>query len=153
MENTVALEFDPLGRLFAATRDGQLVMLDTETGLALVLGNLGFSAAGDLAISQTGTLYMSTPNDEIVSLDASRLGGALTRTAEIVGVTGADKIFGLAFDSQGNLLGFAGSNVYLIDTSNASASLLANLQGIGVGQAFGAAAEKSVALTLACSSG
>jgi len=153
VENTVALEFDPLGRLFAATRDGQLVMLDTETGLALVLGNLGFSAAGDLAISQTGTLYMSTPNDEIVSIDTNRLGSALTSTAEIVGATGVDRIFGLAFDSQGNLLGFSGSNVYLIDTNNASASLLANLQGIGVGQAFGAAAEQSVARTLACSSG
>ena len=111
-DRVVALAFDPSGRLFAATSGGVLLILDTQTALALSLGDIGFGSGGDLAFSRDGTLYMSTTLNELVKINANQLNSALTTDAELIGPTGTNNnLFGLAFDNQDNLFGVAGNSL------------------------------------------
>ncbi len=149
-DGVVALEFDSVGRLFAATRDGQLLAVDAESGLALGLGSIGFESAGDLAISRSGELFMTTRNDELVRIAPDDVATSLEAGASLVGPIGVEDVFGLAFDAQGRLIAFSGSSAYSVDPATATAELLGNYQGLGIGPAFGAAAEQNLDLSSIC---
>lgn len=109
-----ALAASANGELYAATRDGELLTIDTETGQGSrigVYGN-GLGSSGDLVFLPDGTLLGSAKrldtleetSDLLVRIDPH------SGQAEIIGDIGFKQVFGLAVGQKGELLGVAEGN-------------------------------------------
>jgi hypothetical protein len=88
-----SMDFDANGNLYVARN--RLLQVDPTTGAGAVIGDTGFEATGDLAISHDGMFYMSSfgPNgiDNMVQLDPTTGAGTL------IGSIGFSNVFGLDF--------------------------------------------------------
>ena len=110
--NALAASAD--GQLYAATRDGELLTIDTETGKGTKVGIYGndLGSSGDLVFMPDGTLFgtakrlntLGETTDLLVRIDQN------SGQAEIIGDIGFKEVFGLAVGPQGELLGVADGN-------------------------------------------
>ncbi|MGR8942245.1 MAG: hypothetical protein ACU83P_11715 [Gammaproteobacteria bacterium] len=131
--NALAASAD--GQLYAATRDGELLTIDTATGKGTTVGvyGNGLGSSGDLVFLPDGTLLGSarrliTPiytSDVLVRIDPH------SGQAEVVGDIGFKQVFGLAAGPRGELLGMADGNsqpkLIKINKSNGQGKLIAPL--------------------------
>ena len=83
-----------------------LYRINLATGLEEIVGNFGSTirSSGDLVINKDNSLFMTSRLDN-ESSDKLVLLNPVTGTGSVVGDTGFDRIFGLAF-AWGNLFGF-----------------------------------------------
>ncbi|WP_027157982.1 WD40 repeat domain-containing protein [Methylobacter luteus] len=109
-----SLAASPDGQLYAATRDGELLTIDTETGQGTKVGVYGsdLGSSGDLVFLPDGTLLgaakrlntLEETTDLLVRIDPH------SGLAEIIGDIGFKQVFGLAVGPRGELLGVADGN-------------------------------------------
>lgn len=139
-----ALEFSNNGTLFAAGCGTSLLFtIDTTTGVATALGDIGFASQGDLAFNGA-SLYLVASNS-LVRIDLSN-GAAGTP----VGLIGSNAVFGLDTDSNGQLLAFSGTDVLSVDTSTGKGTFIFNCGGHGLQGASGATFPNVSVLPAAC---
>ncbi|QEG34779.1 DUF6923 family protein [Bythopirellula goksoeyrii] len=91
--NFNSMDFDADDDLFVARN--RLLHVDSLTGQGTLIGETGFEATGDLAISPSGGFYMSAfgPNDvdDLVQLDP------VTGAGTLIGSIGYSNLYGLDF--------------------------------------------------------
>lgn len=128
-----ALAASAHGQLYAATRDGELLTIDTATGLGTTVGFYGndLGSSGDLVFLPDGVLLGSArqlntleeKSDLLVRIDQH------SGQAEVIGNIGFKQVFGLAVGPQGELLGVADGNgqpkLIKINKSNGKGKLIA----------------------------
>ncbi len=107
-----------------------LYSIDLSSGEASLVGNFGetIRSSGDLVINKDNSLFMTSrlPDE---TTDTLVLLNPATGTGTVVGDTGFDRIFGLAF-AWGNLFGFTDDGeVLLIDPYTAETELLVQHEG------------------------
>jgi len=110
--NALAASAD--GQLYAATRDGELLTIDTETGKGTKVGVYGndLGSSGDLVFLPDGTLFgtakrlntLGETTDLLVRIDQN------SGQADIIGDIGFKQVFGLAVGPRDELLGVADGN-------------------------------------------
>ncbi|WP_020161450.1 SMP-30/gluconolactonase/LRE family protein [Methylobacter marinus] len=110
--NALAASVD--GQLYAATRDGELLTIDTETGQGNKVGVYGndLGSSGDLVFLPNGTLYgtarqlntLEEATDLLIRIDPH------SGQAEIIGDIGFKQVFSLAVGPRDELLGVADGN-------------------------------------------
>jgi len=129
--NALAASAD--GQLYAATRDGELLTIDTETGQGTRVGVYGndLGSSGDLVFLPDGTLLGSAKRlntleettDLLVRIDQH------SGQAEIIGDIGFKQVFSLAVGPRGKLLGVADGNgqpkLIKINRNNGKGKLIA----------------------------
>jgi hypothetical protein len=125
-----ALVFGADGTLYAAGSTTSLYRVNTSTGGASVLGNIGFSSAGDLAFHD-GQLYLSSTTNQLIRIDPSTFAGSA------VGNLGFSSVFGLANGDDNVLYGVAGTQIFSVNTATGAGTLSTNYAGNGLGQANG----------------
>ncbi|MFO0959533.1 MAG: PEP-CTERM sorting domain-containing protein [Isosphaeraceae bacterium] len=127
-----ALVFGTDGTLYVANSNTtSLYRANTSTGAETVLGNIGFSSAGDLAFV-AGNLYMSSSADHLIRIN---LAGTVSGTD--IGAFGFSNVYGLATPDNNILYGVAGTQVFSVNTTTGTGTLLSNYGGRGLGQANG----------------
>ncbi|MFA6163814.1 MAG: hypothetical protein WC685_10340 [Methylobacter sp.] len=128
-----ALAANAEGQLYAATRDGELLTIDTETGKGTKVGVYGndLGSSGDLVFMPDGILFGSAKRldtleemtDLLVRIDQH------SGQAEIIGDIGFKQVFGLAVGPRGKLLGGADGNgqprLIKINRNNGKGKLIA----------------------------
>lgn len=129
--NALAASTD--GQLYAATRDGELLTIDTATGKGTKVGVYGndLGSSGDLVFLPDGTLLGSAKRlnkseettDLLIQIDQH------SGQAEIIGDIGFKQVFGLAIGPRGELLGVADGNgqpkLIKINMNNGKGKLIA----------------------------
>jgi hypothetical protein len=128
-----ALVFGSDGTLYAAgDTSTNLFSINTTTGLASSLGNMGAASAGDLAFNG-GNLYLATTTNQLRLIDLADLSNSAN-----VGPFGVASVFGIATGDDGLLYGVANRNIYSINTTTGAATFKSNWVGFGTGfgQAF-----------------
>jgi len=95
----------------AAFNSTDLYRVDLDTGEAEIVGDIGFSSGGDLAVVE-GELYLSTSTGEIVQLDIDSVdaSGDIPSTTIASNFTGGEGIFAVGSNGDGRL--------FAIDTAN-----------------------------------
>lgn len=95
----------------------QLLRLNPDTGLAAVIGGIGFSTNG-LAVAEDGTIYAGTTNGQLITVNPVSGAGTL------VGAFGGGLLSGgdLVFDANGVLYGAltSGGNTVLARVNRAT---------------------------------
>ena len=107
-----------------------LYRINLETGIEEAVGNFGSTirSSGDLVINKDNSLFMTSRLDN-ESSDKLVLLNPANGTGSVVGDTGFDRIFGLAF-AWGNLFGFTDQGeVLLIDPYTAETQRLTQHEG------------------------
>ena len=109
-----ALASDDSGQLFAATRDGELLTIDAQTGLGTPIGLYGndLGSSGDIEFLPNGRLVGSAKqldvedgtSDLLIEIDKT------SGTAYIIGEIGFKEVFGLANAPKNALYGIADGN-------------------------------------------
>lgn len=128
-----ALVFGLDGTLYAAGNTStSLYTIDTSTGQATSIGNIGYYSAGDLAFLN-GDLYLTTSSDHLIRIG---LGGTLNVTD--VGPLVFSSVLGLARGDDGVMYGVAGIQILTINTSTGQASFKRNYNFNELGNAYGA---------------
>lgn len=125
-----ALVFDAAGTLYMA--GNHLYTVNTGTGAATNVGNIGFQSAGDLAFVG-GNLYMAADNNHLVGVNTG------TGAGSDIGNLGVGGVFGLASADNMTLYGMAGQTVFTISTVNAATGPLVTFTpaiGSAAGSAF-----------------
>ncbi len=117
------LTFDSAGTLYGTGGTG-LYTIDLVSGSATLIGNTGFTSAGDIAFDSSGNLFLSANGtgggDQLVSLNTTTGAGSL------IGNIGVSSVFGLNF-SGSTLYGFTESGqTYNIDTMTGVGTFVAN---------------------------
>ena len=129
-----ALVFGPDGTLYAAgSGSSYLYEIDTTTGSAFAIGDIGFASAGDLAFS-LGDLYMSATNDKLIKVDL--MAGA---AGQAVGPFGFIDVFGLATAANEAMYGVSGTQLLTVDSGTGAGAGLLDYGGQGIGGALGSA--------------
>ena len=108
-----------------------LYRINLYTGLEELIGDFGntVQSSGDLVINKDNSLFMTSRLRDSETTDKLVVLNPATGTPTIVGDTGFDKIFGLAF-AWGNLFGFTDQGeVLLIDPYTADTELLTQHEG------------------------
>jgi len=98
--HVTSIDIDPTTGILYGVKNNpdQLIVLDTTTGMGMVLGNTGHQVP-DIAFSPTGVLYgWSETVDDLVTIDLAT--GLATRVGECFCTTART---GVAFDSAGTL--------------------------------------------------
>jgi hypothetical protein len=136
-----ALTFGSNGTLYATSASTQnLYTLDPKTGAATLVGNVGFTSAGDLAFNG-GDLFETAStaarNSELIRIHLST--PTTIGSVTDVGSTGFPSVFGLATGGNGVLYGVSGTQVFSINTSTGAGTLVTNYGGQGLAAAFGTA--------------
>lgn len=126
-----ALVFGPNGTLYAAGRDSVLYTVDTGTGFATPVGDMGFASAGDLAFDKRGRLYLSSTNDSLVQIDLA------TGKGTEIGSFGFSQVLGLARSDDGIMYGYSGQQIFTVDLDTGAGTLLRDYVGSGLSQAYG----------------
>jgi uncharacterized repeat protein (TIGR02543 family) len=127
---TNALAFNHNGILYGATTIGALITIDTSTGKGSYISSFGggLISSGDLIFSPDGKLYATARYSFGSNYDYLAIINTSTGTANIIGNIGFDKVYGLAYDKNGNLYGFTDYFELLsINTSTGSGVLLGYL--------------------------
>jgi hypothetical protein len=128
-----ALVFGQDGTLYAAGNYLTLLYtINTNTGLATAIGDIGFHSAGDLAFLGND-LYLTSTTDHLIRIG---LGGTLNVTD--VGPLGVSSVLGLARGDDGIMYGMAGRQILTINTSTGQATFLRNYNFDNLGVAYGA---------------
>lgn len=129
-----ALVFGSDGTLYAAgTSTTNLYSLNPTNGTPTLLGDMGFSSSGDLAF-HNGAFYLSantSPSDTLVLLSLSTFAGSA------IGNFGFDNVYGLATADDALLYGLSGFDVFSVDVSTGSGTLIGNYSGGGLGVSYG----------------
>lgn len=130
-----SLVYSSAGTLYAAS--DSLYTLDPLTGFSTLVGNGGdaYASSGDLAFINDG-LYLSSTTigaDDLFLLDEST--GVGTR----IGSLGGCCFFGLATDNNIDLFGVAGPQIFSVEASTGTATLLQDYSGQGLTFANGSA--------------
>jgi hypothetical protein len=124
------LTFDSDGTLYGSGQSS-LFTFDLHTGAASLVGNMGYTSAGDLAFDDTGNLFLSANTgiyDSIVSVDKH------TGMGTLLFELGFDQVNGLSFE-ESRLFGFTlYGETFIIDTDGGWDGLVA-MTGL---DAFGA---------------
>jgi hypothetical protein len=130
------LTFGPDGTLYGSGFSGGLFSINTKTGKATPLGQIGFASAGDLAFLGDD-LFLSSGTDfeisQLVNVSIQPVSGTL------IGATGVADTWGLAA-VDGELLGVAGTSLYRLDTTTGFATPIVDFGGLGLSTAWGMAA-------------
>jgi hypothetical protein len=148
----VAMDSSPGGTLYAASQggNGELETINPSTGVATMVGSIGFTPAGDLAFSPSGTaLYMSANSSGPSNLITVN---PLTGAGSLVGAIGFSDIFGLQFD-QGILYGLNDSGQLIsINPATGAGALIAVtsplVEGLDLALPFSAVPEPSSLLLM-----
>ncbi len=120
--------------LFAAgSYDTWLYTIDPNSARATPYRDVGYSAWGDLAFLDDA-LYMTAWGQNLVRLDLSNTG-----PATLVGSFGSLNFYGMD-TLDGVLYGTAGTCIYTLDATTATATVVSDYAGQGLGAAWGAAA-------------
>lgn len=109
-----ALAVDDNGQLFAATRDGELLTINNQTGLGTPIGfyGNGLGSSGDIEFLPNGELLGSAKQLGVVAgasdllIEIDKNSGA----AVIIGEIGFKEVFGLANGPHNTLYGIADGN-------------------------------------------
>jgi len=123
---TPSLVFSPSGTLFTA--NSSLYTVDTSTGAAHLVGNLGggFAAAGDLAFDNIGNLFVTTQSSRLVKVNPS------SGQATAIGLLGFSEVFGLAFGPDNVMYGFSNTSdcVISINLATGAGTRVSGLPGV-----------------------
>jgi gliding motility-associated-like protein len=93
-----AMTCSKAGILYITGRDGELWTYDTNTGIATLLGNIGFGFAGDLTFFE-GDLYMTSVNDDLIILiDLANLANSKIVMTDAGGLGGG--MYGIVTDAR-----------------------------------------------------
>lgn len=125
-----ALVFGSDGTLYMA--GNTLYSVDTSTGATTAIGAIGYQSGGDLAFIGS-TLYMASSSNELIAVNTA------TGAGTSIGALGVGSMFGLATPDNVNLYGVAGQSVYLVDTTNGTATFQSTFSPTLGGGAFGLA--------------
>lgn len=127
-----ALVFGRNGTLYAASNaDTSLYALDTGTGAASILGNIGYRSGGDLAFVGDD-LFLASTAATLVGIDLAN-----NAQGTEIGPFGFSDVFGIATDQNGALLGVAGTTIFSVDPLTGAASNPVSFAGQGLGSAWG----------------
>jgi hypothetical protein len=107
--------------------------VNTSTGGATSLGNIGFYSAGDLAF-KGGDLYLADKNNKLVKIDLTNL----TNSVE-VGTFGFSNVYGLATANNNVMYGLSGTQVFSVDIATGAGTLVTNYSGGPLSTAYGSA--------------
>lgn len=124
-----ALVFGSDGTLYGAGSSTNLYSINTSTGAGTLLGDMGFSASGDLAFNN-GKLYLAAntlPYDTLVVIDPIIYSGTA------IGSFGFDFVYGLATGDDGVLYGIANTSVFTVDILTGAGTIIADFSGEGIG--------------------
>ncbi len=124
-----ALEFAADGTLHIAGQAGANESLNS-TFTTVLSTSISAPSDGDLLIDAQGTVYEASGGN-IVKLNSD---GSYTT----VYTTGLPNLYGLAYDSHGDILAFSNQTMYLIDPKTGEFSAILNWAGSGIGDAGGA---------------
>ena len=119
------IALNPLtGSLYGVTGNRNFYSIDTSTGAATAIGNVG-SFVNGLTFDSSGTLYASGLKD-LYTIDLSSGSGTL------IGSTGFNSSGDLAFDSSGNLFmsatgGNGGDQLVAVDSSTGTGSFVGDI--------------------------
>jgi len=141
------LVFSPGGTLYGSGGTG-LYTINTSTGAATLVGNSGlpsgFVSAGDLAFLN-GNLYETVTDGSVSDL---ALITPATGAGQIVGTIVADPgVLALATGSDGNLYGVDRTNIYAINPSTGTGTLVRGYSNPNLGDAAGAASQLEAVTT------
>jgi hypothetical protein len=114
-----ALTFSSAGILYgAATGNTGFFTINTTTGAATLVGNIGSNSAGDLAF-HNGILYLSSGTGNLVSINVG------TGAGTIIGSLGpAGGAFGLANGDDNVLYAVNGTNIFSVNTATGLGTLV-----------------------------
>ena len=104
--------------------------MNTSTGKATLLSQIGVPAAGDLAFHE-GRLYLSALPNQLVEIDRNDY------TVMVIGSMGFSNVFGMATGDDGILYGVSGTRIFRIDTQTGAGTLILDYAGRGLGPANG----------------
>lgn len=129
ISNMMILEIATDGTMYSASwSSNSLYEMDKTTGVATLIGALGFTGIMDLAFDSTGTLWAT--NGALYTVNTTT--GAGTFVTALSGGIGSN--MGIAFDSADNLLatewGTASSPFWEIDTTTGVATAINGASGI-----------------------
>jgi hypothetical protein len=128
IDDVNALAFDTFGNLYSATVAGQLVMIDTSSGQASIVGSLGsdYEASGDLAFGPDGSLFGTVKAPGRTTNLLIRVNPSTGKATEI-GDTAYRDVFGLFFVGN-HLYGVTAENLLIsLDTKTGSGTLVRQL--------------------------
>jgi hypothetical protein len=127
-----ALEFDAQGQAYTWDgSSGSFYRIDKQTGALTLIGNPGYSSAGDLAFDLDGTLYGTATEGVLIRINPA------TGAGTFVGFLDATSAFGLEIDTDGAMYVGEGAqfsaeaSLYQVDKNDASGSFLGPVQGAG----------------------
>ena len=113
----VALAFRRDGTLMGAGGD-RLVTVDVATARATEVGRMSRLALGDLEFTAAGDLYMTATSGELVRLDPS------TAATTIIGPIGYSRLYGLSAAVLDSFYSFSGARLLRIDARTGVAEVL-----------------------------
>jgi hypothetical protein len=127
-----ALVFGIDGTLYAGgNATTGLYTIDTVTGDATSIGDVGFRSAGDLAFNQ-GQLYLSSTTNRLINIQLSQ-----TVSGTDVGPFGFSNVFGMATGDDSVMYGVAGTRVFSVDRATGVGTQTVDYAGHGLGSANG----------------
>jgi hypothetical protein len=126
-----ALVFSTDGTLYSAGGNGRLYTVDTTSGVASLVGAIGFASSGDLAFDQFGQLYMSSEDDTLVKIDES------TGQGMEIGPFGFNDVLGMARDENDVMYGYSFTDILTIDLVTGQGTLFFDYGGSWLTKAFG----------------
>ena len=136
VDNVNALEATPRGEVFAAAADGTFLTIDVASGLAATVGSYGegIQSAGDLAFDADGVLYALVTRTGDSSTWLARINRG-TGAATLVGSTGLEQVYGLAFGPDRVLYAVSGGSPahrLVLNVSTGQATLVGVYSGLSL---------------------
>ena len=120
----MALDFDAAGNLYTASWiDNNLYSMNPATGVASLIGNLGFSDVMDITFDPSGQLWGASSTD---LWQINTVTGAGTHVAGF----SIGSVMGIAFDGAGNLYGTTWTNpgqIYVFNPLTGASTLRGTL--------------------------
>lgn len=129
-----SLVFGSDGTLYSGGRSTtQLNTIDTTSGNATSIGDVGFRSAGDLAFN-SGDLYMSSVSNILVKIAIEP-----TVSGTGIGPIGFVNVFGMATADHETLYGISETQVFAMDVSTGQGTGILDYSGQGLFAANGTA--------------
>ncbi|MBZ9714517.1 DUF4394 domain-containing protein [Deinococcus multiflagellatus] len=94
--NINALAVDAAGQLYATGLSGRIYTVNTTTGAATEVLNMGMPSSGDLTFGPDGTLYATVKSSQFTKDALARINVG-TKAVTVVGGTGYADVFGLDY--------------------------------------------------------
>ncbi|MEM9248665.1 MAG: hypothetical protein AAGB05_08205 [Pseudomonadota bacterium] len=133
IDGATGLVFGSDGTLYMGSQSStSLFEVDTGTGTAAAIGDMGFRSGGDLAFVD-GNLFLADTQGDLISIDLEP-DVAGTR----IGSFDRPNVFGIA-SAGGTLFGTAGTSIFEVDPADASVSNVFAFTGDHFGAAYGQA--------------